>query len=291
MSVFLLRNPNRFTPTPVGNAVGEPVSADAGGVHPHACGECAMGELSIATCCGSPPRLWGMPEGRGESGRAHRFTPTPVGNAYLRPSQRRRQPVHPHACGECKLASIIRSIVLGSPPRLWGMPTRVRRHVRPHRFTPTPVGNADWGNAHPVSKSVHPHACGECRRPIIADVHRHGSPPRLWGMREGGGRGCVLRRFTPTPVGNALAAQAAIYEQTVHPHACGECVLLIPINAAWLGSPPRLWGMLAASVILRRRRRFTPTPVGNASGRRATQRDRSVHPHACGECSELPVMR
>ncbi len=72
---------------------------------------------------------------------------------------------------------------------------------------------------------------------------------------------------------------------TVHPHACGECGSSIP-KATWCdGSPPRLWGMLRFSAEPRKWRRFTPTPVGNASPSADQTSVATVHPHACGECS------
>ncbi len=51
------------------------------------------------------------------------------------------------------------------------------------------------------------------------------------------------------------------------------------------GSPPRLWGMLGRWSPVVPVDRFTPTPVGNAPCRRQRADGRSVHPHACGECT------
>ncbi len=71
----------RFTPTPVGNALIVGNLPRRLTVHPHACGECLQQHIKRRQLCGSPPRLWGMPQGQ-------RSSPHPV-------------TVHPHACGEC----------------------------------------------------------------------------------------------------------------------------------------------------------------------------------------------
>ncbi len=175
---------------------------------------------------------------------AARFTPTPVGNACSASSRIRRRAVHPHACGECRSSVVMTLRSIGSPPRLWGMPAGA------------------WQTKTP--RPVHPHACGECLLGGSRLLDRDGSPPRLWGMRGAKQNADPVRRFTPTPVGNARQTQAPAARAAVHPHACGECCLLWSIPHAAHGSPPRLWGMLPFAGISRPARRFTPTPVGNA---------------------------
>ena len=49
----------RFTPTRVGKTPAVPLSHTIWPVHPHACGENAIGRRMLSFMCGSPPRVWG----------------------------------------------------------------------------------------------------------------------------------------------------------------------------------------------------------------------------------------
>ncbi len=112
----------RFTPTRVGNA-GIPASpSPSDTVHPHAGGECSSCRSRPSAAPGSPPRGWGMPAGMRATLRAHRFTPTRVGNARSIPPISSRAAVHPHAGGECDVLEVEENFFV--------------------RFTPTRVGNA-----------------------------------------------------------------------------------------------------------------------------------------------------
>ncbi len=197
------QNRCRFTPTPVGNAEPALSSLPTATVHPHACGECMPVHAALVRLLGSPPRLWGMRGWRWSRISRSRFTPTPVGNAIRTFVLHCLPPVHPHACGECVLVTSGVLQGIGSPPRLWGMPVVGRRWWPSARFTPTPVGNADFGFCFHRCIAVHPHACGECVPAAGVKVTSSGSPPRLWGMQPAAQRPAQQGRFTPTPVGNA----------------------------------------------------------------------------------------
>ncbi len=181
----------RFTPTPVGNARVSRSRCQPPTVHPHACGECRCPISSAAKLCGSPPRLWGMPSDQHAQLLLVRFTPTPVGNAGSPCCRATCRPVHPHACGECRLPDEHRRLYRGSPPRLWGMLMAGSGEAAWKRFTPTPVGNAGRWLAAVGAWSVHPHACGECLHNRRLSLRITGSPPRLWGMQTGNGPGAT----------------------------------------------------------------------------------------------------
>ena len=117
------------------------------------------------------------------------------------------------------------------------------------------------------------------------------------------------RRFTPTCVGKStLPAPNRGCSDTVHPHVCGE-IALDRVRPSVSGSPPRVWGnrrLAAASAALRR---FTPTCVGKSPVESSTslaigspprvwgnrpamaERQRSVHPHVCGEIAQVSWQR
>ena len=54
-----------------------------------------------------------------------------------------------------------------------------------------------------------------------------------------------------------------------------------------IGSPPRLWGKLARRAGDGRENRFTPTPVGKTGSRSPGIFGCRVHPHACGENTDI----
>ena len=131
--------------------------------------------------------------------------------------------------------------------------------------------------------TVHPHACGEHEK-IEAQTRRiNGSSPRMWGTHEAESGTEGTQRFIPTHVGNTGAGPAAGSPDPVHPHACGEheAPLLRALSSG--GSSPRMWGTRSAPPPGEARTRFIPTHVGNTWDRAGISREKSVHPHACGE--------
>ena len=52
--------------------------------------------------------------------------------------------VHPHACGEHLLSSLIIKDPDGSSPRMWGTQNWTEEEARQTRFIPTHVGNTSW---------------------------------------------------------------------------------------------------------------------------------------------------
>ncbi len=157
--------------------------------------------------------------------------------------------------------------MFGSSPRMWG--TRRCRCAAwwSVRFIPTHVGNTEG------SQSA---AVGQC-----------GSSPRMWGTPMHAGAHPWRRRFIPTHVGNTPVAAPSRSTRSVHPHACGEHESPIFRFVIDDGSSPRMWGTLAH---LQRRtavRRFIPTHVGNTSSSAPRCGTLSVHPHACGEHTQI----
>src|SRR5690606_31196911 len=70
---------------------------------------------------------------------------------------------------------------------------------------------------------------------------------------------------------------------SVHPHACGERIILSFSMDSGCGSSPRMWGTGLGWWAARRGIRFIPTHVGNGSIPRQARHGTTVHPHACGE--------
>ena len=214
-----------------------------------------------------------------------RFTPTRVGKTPGCGYLARRRAVHPHACGENPDDMKPWPWLDGSPPRVWGKPSVKYPCLRGQRFTPTRVGKTCALFCIFLSYPVHPHACGENSMILRKYPAPFGSPPRVWGKHLHGGHHQHCERFTPTRVGKTGGARTQTAMTTVHPHACGENIVITPRQQMRRGSPPRVWGKPAWGLHCQARRRFTPTRVGKTWLAGATPPRSSVHPHACGENS------
>jgi len=90
-------------------------------------------------------------------------------------------------------------------------------------------------------------------------------------------------RFIPTCVGNIRNCQRLIGGFSVHPHVCGEHVVIMQFAGGVGGSSPRVWGTSLPCTTQRPTRRFIPTCVGNIKANVQTRVILPVHPHVCGE--------
>ncbi len=116
-----------------------------------------------------------------------------------------------------------------------------------------------------AGNTVHPHACGDNLEKRATKISFRGSPPRVWGQREGLSPERIGVRFTPTRVGTTKPQRSKLKFSAVHPHACGDNEGAAGAEREFGGSPPRVWGQ----------RRICPPSRFNTS----------VHPHACGDNS------
>ena len=151
------------------------------------------------------------------------------------------------------------------------------------RFTPTLVGKTAPAARATGLEAVHPHACGENAPGADCGVAHNGSPPRLWGKRYPMKNRAAGDRFTPTLVGKTMGFYVQSATQGVHPHACGENLMVLVQTLVARGSPPRLWGKQPGTIWGLRVSRFTPTLVGKTPRSTAPAASPAVHPHACGE--------
>lgn len=70
-----------------------------------------------------------------------RITPTPVGKTDLMLKDHLALEDHPHTREKYLMAKVDYSIVIESPPPMWGTLVDVTRNMSNERITPTPVGN------------------------------------------------------------------------------------------------------------------------------------------------------
>ena len=131
------------------------------------------------------------------------------------------------------------------------------------RFTPTCVGNTLSSNKRTWNVPVHPHVCGEYDCLVRKASAPFGSPPRVWGIPPPTFRVFRRFRFTPTCVGNThnpillqmgdpvhphvcgeyVVVTTGYLLGTVHPHVCGEYPHEVTGKVESCGSPPRVWGI------------------------------------------------
>ncbi|MDB5033313.1 MAG: hypothetical protein JWQ98_554 [Chlorobi bacterium] len=212
-----------------------------------------------------------------------RFIPTHVGRSPRSGNCRAAGAVHPHACGEIVPGHLCLGEFPGSSPRMWGDLAGVVGDVVGQRFIPTHVGRSNPIGSIVRIESVHPHACGEIhflkeRRAVF-----RGSSPRMWGDRAVSSSIVAIARFIPTHVGRSSSSTSKPSIKTVHPHACGEILLLPVVLFDIVGSSPHMWGDLQVAARLGSRDRFIPTHVGRSPAGEPRKQMRPVHPHACGE--------
>ncbi len=89
----------------------------------------------------------------------------------------------------------------------------------------------------------------------------------MWGTRGSFALVGKQYRFIPTHVGNSESSVAQARTIPVHPHACGELVLLLFGGVTKTGSSPRMWGTLISPYFATVPARFIPTHVGNSQRR------------------------
>ena len=105
----------------------------------------------------------------------------------------------------------------------------------------------------------------------------------MWGRLVGNLKDLKAYRFTPTGVGKTIVHALFLRRKTVHPHGCGEDIVL-PRTVQYLGgSPPRVWGRRLPIYAIDDGERFTPTGVGKTIAWSPKVHSRKVHPHGCGE--------
>ena len=231
--------------------------------------------------------MWGIPQPACQLPPFFRFIPTRVGNTRRRTFSVGGYSVHPHACGEYRVAPRQHGYKLGSSPRVWGIRVGRATNARALRFIPTRVGNTKPCTRKMKKPAVHPHACGEYWLPSSTIRAIYGSSPRVWGIHHPEARVAHYRRFIPTRVGNTEIPDRCISLIAVHPHACGEYDLTVLTPVAVPGSSPRVWGILVVVSLKFVFLRFIPTRVGNTTHRAGRTRRISVHPHACGEYDSM----
>ena len=157
------------------------------------------------------------------------------------------------------------------------------------RSTPTRVGKSLADPRIVGMTPVHPHACGEICHRYCSPRRAFGPPPRVWGNLCTCTMCSPCKRSTPTRVGKSWKSPAGVAKIPVHPHACGEIVLLGLVQDLACGPPPRVWGNRRHFGHGAGHDRSTPTRVGKSDHQHGELARLPVHPHACGEIAIKPI--
>ena len=218
-----------------------------------------------------------------------RFIPAHAGNTLPPQRPRRRNTVHPRACGEHGFHADILGYVRGSSPRMRGTPGMGEAASGRGRFIPAHAGNTGYSSANCSTYSVHPRACGEHRIDGPGGAVLDGSSPRMRGTPPQWRGPVGTSRFIPAHAGNTLPASSVSCVISVHPRACGEHREFDPYSTVATGSSPRMRGTPRPSRPARHNLRFIPAHAGNTPARTWQNTIGPVHPRACGEHSATPL--
>ena len=108
--------------------------------HPHACGDKYNNNDIFILRRGSSPRVWGQETVIQFSQRGCRIIPTRVGTSNHLLGDFFRCGDHPHACGDKVFMPCVRSVPIGSSPRVWGQDCDLAPDEVQGRIIPTRVG-------------------------------------------------------------------------------------------------------------------------------------------------------
>ena len=108
-------------------------------------------------------------------------------------------------------------------------------------------------------------------------------------MTELGGK--TNDRLIPTCVGSTPGPEDNSARCAAHPHVCGEHRLSLRKKTPSLGSSPRVWGALLATIEREPNRRLIPTCVGSTGAGEDGGHVEPAHPHVCGEHYLKPQAR
>ena len=129
---------------------------------------------------------------------------------------------HPHACGDKITRFVLRTLHLGSSPRVWGQVVRFFDFCAQNGIIPTRVGTSETDDVLRRFDGDHPHACGDKLSAFILFANIVGSSPRVWGQAFAETFSSAMRRIIPTRVGTRQHKVGYSYNNRDHPHACGD---------------------------------------------------------------------
>ena len=129
----------------------------------------------------------------------------------------------------------------------------------------------------------HPHVRGEDPLPQSLYQSLWETPPRAWGRRQVARNWRVASGNTPTCVGKTMNLCHLLPLLQKHPHVRGEDSKGCFIQSRGRETPPRAWGRLWQSALMKTTRGNTPTCVGKTVSPPLPEPLSRKHPHVRGE--------
>ena len=149
---------------------------------------------------------------------------------------------HPRVCGEKPSASLITSVVAGSPPRMRGKAFAPAPTIDIMGITPAYAGKRAAGDLLPWQRWDHPRVCGEKVPLYLGNTAGAGSPPRMRGKVVVSRNLCLLSGITPAYAGKRGWPHSTMKAARDHPRVCGEKKSRALSTSLRKGSPPRMRG-------------------------------------------------
>ena len=172
---------------------------------------------------------------------------------------------HPRVCGEKPSASLITSVVAGSPPRMRGKAEIAAGTSRTVRITPAYAGKRSTSPTMTRHIWDHPRVCGEKSPDSSCNISSTGSPPRMrgkdsfqrWDTRRIG--------ITPAYAGKSSRPCRRKSKTRDHPRVCGEKEQRWDARQPERGSPPRMRGKARGYTLPASTLGITPAYAGKSS--------------------------
>ena len=210
--------------------------------HPRVCGEHKRRVGTGGYSAGSPPRMRGTRTSHMLHVSSHGITPAYAGNTFQGFFFETRTRDHPRVCGEHLLFFKLGTTLLGSPPRMRGTLPGCYGYLNGLGITPAYAGNTPPMPSRTPSAWDHPRVCGEHLGGNQSSSPAAGSPPRMRGTHDVGGKQTQLIGITPAYAGNTNELAWPVCAAWDHPRVCGEHISVDKCHISTTGSPPRMRG-------------------------------------------------
>ena len=172
-------------------------------------------------------------------------------------------------CGDNPARGLATWAILGSPPRVRGLPPPKPRAFHRTRITPACAGTTLFHDAVDLFAEDHPRVCGDYFHTYAPDMVKLGSPPRVRGLLRLKRNGFVCLGITPACAGTTLICMEYNTLDANHPRVCGDYPLELLRHASGRGSPPRVRGLQAHDALEHGQDGITPACAGTTAARSA----------------------
>ena len=190
---------------------------------------------------------------------------------------------HPRVCGDYSLCPWSYPILLGSPPRVRGLPCGIYTSGGVTRITPACAGTTGLRRGSRAVRRDHPRVCGDYWGGNGTHSSPSGSPPRVRGLLRKLARRPQGRRITPACAGTTLFHDAVDFLAEDHPRVCGDYLAVRAAVNKHPGSPPRVRGLLRLLRPRHHRQRITPACAGTTTRHNLPKVATWDHPRVCGD--------